>query len=55
MKDLIWHTKDGKEIPVNELTEEHAKNIVRMILREKQNEDDYGIIFETWDPEFYKR
>ena len=31
--DEMWITKDGESIPVSDLTEEHAKNIVRMFLR----------------------
>ena len=33
MKDEIWTTKDGKEIEVKDLTESHAKNIIRYLIR----------------------
>jgi hypothetical protein len=29
----IWETEDGTQIPIAELSEEHAKNILRMIIR----------------------
>jgi len=32
-KDEIWTTEDGRNIPVEELSEAHAKQILRMILR----------------------
>lgn len=31
--DEIWTCRDGRQIPVGELTEAHAKSILRMILR----------------------
>ena len=36
--DEIWVTRDGRQIPVGELSEEHAKNIIRMILRAQRLE-----------------
>lgn len=35
--DEVWETKDGKKIKVADLTEWHAKNIIRMILCERRN------------------
>lgn len=32
-KDEVWTTKDGRRIPICDLTEDHAKQILRMILR----------------------
>jgi len=37
MKDTIWVCKGGKEIEIKDLTEEHAKNILRKLLREESN------------------
>lgn len=38
-RDEVWITADGKEIPIGDLTEPHAKNILRMLLREhRENE-----------------
>jgi hypothetical protein len=34
--DEIWKCEDGRRIPVGELTEDHAKNILRMILRQRR-------------------
>lgn len=36
MEDEIWKTRDGREIPVGELGEEHAKNILRMLIRKRR-------------------
>ena len=35
-KDEVWVTRDGRRIPVGELTEDHAKDILRMILKNKR-------------------
>jgi hypothetical protein len=37
-KDEIWITEDGTQILVGDLTEAHAKNILRMILRHRREE-----------------
>lgn len=36
--DEIWKCEDGRRIPVGELTEDHAKNILRMILRNRRRQ-----------------
>ena len=36
MDDEIWTQKDGTEILVNDMTEAHAKNALRMILRNRR-------------------
>ena len=33
----IWKTKDGKEINVDDMTIEHLRNVLKMIIRKKQN------------------
>lgn len=33
MKDEIWTQKDGTKIAVGDMTEEHVRNALRMILR----------------------
>ena len=37
MDDEIWVTKSGQKIPVAELSEDHAKNILRMLLRKNRD------------------
>jgi hypothetical protein len=32
-KEEIWHTADGRVIPVSELDADHAKNALRMMIR----------------------
>lgn len=44
LNDEIWITKDGKHIPVEQLTEEHAKAIIRMFLRNKKDWEDSTMI-----------
>jgi hypothetical protein len=34
--DEVWVTKDGRHIPVGELQAEHARNIIRMILKDRR-------------------
>lgn len=35
--EYIWKTKDGKEINVDDMTIEHLRNVLKMIIRKKQN------------------
>lgn len=34
--DEIWRCQDGRRIAVDDMTEAHAKNILRMILRARR-------------------
>lgn len=34
--DETWRTRDGREIPVCDMSEEHAKAALRMILRQRK-------------------
>ncbi len=34
---IYWTTKEGKRILVDDMTESHAKNTLKMILRNRQN------------------
>lgn len=36
MKDLVWRCRDGKEIEVKDMTEQHVKAVLRKLLRELQ-------------------
>jgi len=36
MEDEIWTMKDGSKIQVGEMTEDHAKNALRMVLRNRR-------------------
>ena len=38
--DEEWITKDGKKIMVGDMTEEHAKNVLRMLLRRRRDGED---------------
>ena len=39
--DEVWTTEDGTEILIGDLSEEHAKNILRMLLKNRREEQDY--------------
>ena len=39
--DEIWTTEDGTKIPVANLSEDHAKNILRMILRSERERREF--------------
>jgi hypothetical protein len=32
-KEELWHTSDGRVIPISELDPDHAKNALRMMIR----------------------
>lgn len=34
--DEIWTTRDGRKIPVGEMSEDHVRNALRMILRKRR-------------------
>lgn len=38
-KFLTWETKDGKVIPITELSDEHLNNIINLI-NKKEEEDE---------------
>lgn len=40
-KDEVWVMEDGTKIPVSELTEAHAKSILRMILRRNRMDSEH--------------
>ena len=35
-KDEIWYDISGKKVKVSDMTEEYAKNVLRMILRHEK-------------------
>lgn len=51
MEDEVWIAKDGRKIPVSELTEEHAKNIIRMLIRKAKSETEFieNWLYSPWD------
>ena len=38
---IVWITKDGREIPINEMSDEHLKNTINMIMRVRDSRDCY--------------
>jgi hypothetical protein len=48
--DKVWMTKDGKEIPYRELTDDHLAAILKMLETEKTNRHAHltGIKEEVW-------
>lgn len=45
-KYIIWRTKDGKDIPIDKLTDEHLENILKM-----WNISPFGHLEQTYIPE----
>jgi len=37
--DLVWTTREGKRVPVKEMTDKHLQNTINMLLRQKEEED----------------
>lgn len=52
---ICWTTKDGRTIPVDDLTESHAKNILKMLIRNqnknKSSTTHYRSTENKWDLE----
>ena len=40
MKDEIWVTKNGQKVAVSDMTEKHAKNALRMLIRRVNGADE---------------
>lgn len=36
MQEEYWTTKEGKKMAVSDMTEEHVKNVLRMIIRNSE-------------------
>ena len=45
--DEVWRTKDGKEIPVCQMSEEYAKNIIRRFIKHKRFKDNYDELMDN--------
>ncbi|MEQ1696439.1 MAG: hypothetical protein ABL901_11420 [Hyphomicrobiaceae bacterium] len=50
---LLWTTKDGREIPLDEMTDEHIANAVRVLTlwraRLRKRGDDSGVVRDLAD------
>jgi hypothetical protein len=42
LNQVCWTTKDGRTIPVDDLSESHAKNILKMLIR-NQNKNQSSV------------
>lgn len=38
-KEIVWTTKDGKEIPINEMSDSHLDNAINHIVKKKEFDD----------------
>jgi len=45
MNKQYWTTKEGTEISVDDMTEAHAKNILKMLIRRMNDEDDSELTY----------
>ncbi len=54
MKDLYWTQKDGIKILVNDMTENHVKNVLRMIIRiNSEKNDELRDLYHEFQAENY--
>lgn len=37
--EIKWITKDGKEIPINEMSDSHLENAIQCVIKAKEMED----------------
>ncbi len=40
MEDEIWECKDGRRIPVSEMSEDHVRSTLRMIIRTRRRKEE---------------
>jgi len=50
--DLVWTTKQGKSVPVKEMTDNHLQNTINMLLRQK--EEEYFVLDHIGDYDPYE-
>ena len=48
MQEEYWVTKENKKIAVSDLSETHAKNILRLLLRHKRFEEESDALEEKY-------
>ena len=48
--EIVWKTKDGREIPINQMTDQHLTNTIAMLERLEAAKDAYysGPGFENY-------
>lgn len=51
MIDEIWTTRDGRNIPVGEMSEDHVRNALRMVIRRQRKPTVNFIVKLENDPE----
>ena len=38
---IVWTTKDGRKIPINEMSDEHLLNTINMIMQIQERDQEY--------------
>ena len=46
---IVWETKDGKKIPINELSDSHLTNIISFLYKKMYDDDNDMEMLENYD------
>lgn len=53
-QDETWVMQDGRRVPVGDMTEEHVKNVLRMLLRKSRLAAEAGTEYTTLTSSYTK-
>ena len=50
--EIVWETKDGKQIPLKDLTDSHLDNIIQFLIKKEEFDDiaaEYAAFIDSSD------